>query len=101
MKKLMVLLTVFSASLAIADAQTFQIKGMMCNSCVNQVKAGVCDKMKDVADKCDVKIGTLTITPKAGKTVDTKQVEALVAGSGSFSVTAPTATPAEKTTKKK
>ena len=87
MRNLIAILTVFSASLALAEVGNFEIKGMTCGACVKRVKAAVCDKLGDTAETCEVKVGSMSITTKAGKTLDTKQVEALVAGTKSFSVT--------------
>jgi copper chaperone CopZ len=84
MKMAAVLLFVFSANIGLAEVGTFKIEGMTCGGCVKMIKAGVCDKLSEVADKCEVKVGSMEITTKAGKNLDIKQIEQLISATGEY-----------------
>lgn len=86
LKTLTPFLIIFSANLASAETGTFQIEGMTCGSCVKAIKASVCEKIKADVETCDVKVGSMTVTTKAGQALDAKKVQDLVNGTGSYKV---------------
>lgn len=85
MLRSIIVLSVFSAISAFADTTTFKVEGMTCSSCVNQVKAAVCEKMPGL-EKCDVQVGSVTLTTKKGVSINAKKVEDLVASGGHYKV---------------
>ncbi len=72
-------LSVFSA-IALADTGHFAVSGMHCGDCAKSVAAKVC-KIEGV-EKCDVKVGSVDLTTKAGFSIDAKKVEELVTAAG-------------------
>ena len=85
MLRSILVLSVFSAISAFADTTTFKVEGMTCAACVKNVKAAVCGKMEGV-EKCDVQVGSVTLTTKKGVSIDAKKVEDLITSDGQYKV---------------
>lgn len=89
MKTILVLITLATASLALADTVSYQVKGMHCGACQKAIEAKVC-KMEGV-QSCKVeltnpkkKMGQITLTTAQGKPVDAVEVEKMVSSAGDY-----------------
>jgi copper chaperone CopZ len=82
MKNIFFMLTLFAfiPLFSFADTTEYKIKGMTCQDCVDSIKETTCHL--DGIEKCDVKVGSLTITTKTGKTLSKKQVAEAVGKAG-------------------
>ncbi len=85
MKSLAAVLAILFPLFALAAPSTYNVSGMTCGSCVKAVKAQVCKL--DGVEKCEVKIGKVVLTPKAGFTLDDKKISAAVEKAGEYKVT--------------
>lgn len=72
--KALVLALAMTAGIAHAETTVYKVKGMHCGACVQALDAKVC-KM-DGVEKCEVKMGQITLTPKAGIRITKDQVQA-------------------------
>jgi mercuric ion binding protein len=70
---------------AFAETTTYEVSGMTCNSCVKALKAKVCKL--DGVEKCEISVGKMILTPKAGATLDQQKVSEAVTSAGAFKVT--------------
>jgi len=84
MKWLLPVLMMFP-TLSFAETTSYEVSGMTCNSCVKALKAKVC-KLEGV-DKCEVSVGKMILTPKAGVSLDEQKVKDAVTSAGDFKVT--------------
>lgn len=71
-----------------AETTTYEISGMTCNSCVKAIKAQVC-KMEGL-EKCEVSVGKLVLSTKAGATVNEQSVKEAVGRAGDYKVSGST-----------
>ncbi len=55
-----------------AFAETFEVTGMSCSSCVKRIQSKLC--AKGGFAKCDVQIGQLTVEAKPGQKIDVAQL---------------------------
>lgn len=76
------LMTLLASQSALADSTTYDVKGMHCDSCAAVVKSHVC-KM-DGIEKCDVTVGKIVISPKAGVTISADQIQAVLSKAGDY-----------------
>ncbi|MNL11953.1 zinc/cadmium/mercury/lead-transporting ATPase [compost metagenome] len=88
MKKILVSLSLLIASSALAETTTYNVEGMHCGSCAKSISAQVC-KM-DGIEKCDVTVGKVVITPKAGTTITKEQVQTAMSKAGEYKITGST-----------
>ena len=77
--KLFIMISLLTASSALADTTKFVVKGMHCGSCEKNVKKAVCrnEEMKSWFEKCDAKVtdeksetGELILETKKGISLD-------------------------------
>ena len=71
--------------LAFAETATYDISGMTCGACVKMIKAKVC-KIEGL-EKCDVTIGKVVVSTKAGTPVDDQKIKDAVVHAGDYKVT--------------
>ena len=77
----------FSSFLAVAaepETYTYEIKGMKCGDCVENVKTGVCHLPG--IEKCEVTHGQMSLTAKLGTNLDQKAIAEAVKKAGHYSV---------------
>lgn len=79
----LVIISMISVS-ASAETGVFEVEGMHCKMCVRKITKTICN-LEEV-DQCEVEIGRLKITTKAGAKVDVKKITDLVAETGSYKV---------------
>lgn len=87
MKKLFILsLVTLTSSLALAvTTTTYTIDGMTCSSCVKIISSKIC-KLPGV-EKCDVKVGSATLTFKDGTQYTQEQMQTEVSKAGKYTIT--------------
>ncbi len=85
MKKALIITALLFSQAALADTITYDVEGMHCGSCAKSIKAQVC-KM-DGLEKCEVSMGKIVITPKAGISITQDQVQSAVTEAGEYKVT--------------
>lgn len=92
MKKFVVLASLVTASLAMAESQTFTVDKMTCGSCVERVEKNVCGPMlkSKKLTACNVQVGTVVVE---GEKVDVTGIKAAIEKAG-YPVTAVAATTA-------
>lgn len=56
-----------------AFAETFEVTGMSCSSCVKRIQSKLC--AKGGFAKCDVQIGQLTVEAKPGQKIDVAELK--------------------------
>ena len=66
-----------------AETTTYTVEGMHCSSCAKAIKAQVCN---DSMEKCDVSVGKVVITPKAGLQISKEQIQAAISKAGDYKV---------------
>lgn len=67
-----------------ADTTTYNVTGMTCNSCVKAIKAQVC-KIEGL-ESCEVSVGKVILSTKAGVTVNEQAVKDAVERAGDYKV---------------
>lgn len=87
---LLALSALFISSAALAESTTYNVEGMHCGGCAKMIQAKVCTM--DGLDKCEVTLGKVVISPKAGVTVTQEQVQAAVSKAGDYKVTGSSST---------
>jgi mercuric ion binding protein len=85
MKKCILVASFLFPAFAFAEASTYTVSGMTCKTCVKAVKAKVC-KIEGV-EKCEVSIGKVVLTPKAGATLKDLEVSQAIEKAGEYKVT--------------
>lgn len=90
MKMLLALSALFISSAALAESTTYNVEGMHCGGCAKMIQSKVCTM--DGLDKCEVTLGKVVISPKAGVTVTQEQVQAAVSKAGDYKVTGSSST---------
>lgn len=76
-----------SSSLSLSaepQVYTYEIKGMKCDDCVENVKNGVC-QLPGI-EKCEVSQGQMSLTAKEGTQLDQKAIASAVKKAGHYSV---------------
>ena len=81
-------LSLLIASSAFAETTTYNVEGMHCGSCAKAISAQVC-KIQGI-EKCDVTVGKVVITPKAGSTITQAQVQTEMSKAGDYKITGAT-----------
>lgn len=84
MKTLLVATALFFSQAALAETITYDVEGMHCGSCARAIKAQVC-KM-DGIEKCDVTVGKVVLSPKAGSTISQDQIQAAISKAGEYKI---------------
>jgi len=69
---------------AFAETNTYEVSGMTCNSCVKALKAQVCKL--DGIEKCDITIGKMVLSSKAGTPLNETKIKEAVAHAGDYKV---------------
>lgn len=85
MKKAIVAIALFISQAALAETTTYKVEGMHCGSCAKSIKAHVC-KMEGI-EKCEVTVGKLVISPKAGVTISQEQIQTEMSKAGDYKIT--------------
>lgn len=85
MKKALIIASLMFSQIALAETITYEVKGMHCEACANSIKEEVC-KMQGL-EKCDVTVGKVIITPKAGTKVSQDQVQSMISKAGNYQIT--------------
>jgi copper chaperone CopZ len=88
MKKFLVLISLCVPLFSMAGAtspSTYTVSGMTCGNCVKAVKAQVCKL--DGIEKCEVSVGKVVLTPKAGAALDDLKVTKAIEKAGEYKVT--------------
>lgn len=80
-----ILVSLFIPFFAHAETTTYTVEGMHCSACAKSIKAQVC-KM-DGLEKCDVTVGKIMITPKAGIQFSKEQIQSSISKVGDYKVT--------------
>ncbi|AFY01021.1 heavy-metal-associated domain-containing protein [Bdellovibrio bacteriovorus] len=84
MKKLLAVTALLLCQTALAETITYEVEGMHCTSCARSIKAQVC-KM-DGLEKCDVTVGKVIVSPKAGSTISQDQIQAAISKAGEYKI---------------
>ncbi len=84
MKKAFIIATLLISQTALAETITYNIEGMHCGSCARSIKAQVCNM--EGLEKCEVSVGKLVISPKAGVTISQDQIQAAVTKAGEYKI---------------
>lgn len=71
-----------------AETISYDVSGMTCNSCVKALKAQVC-KIEGL-EKCDISIGKMTLSTKAGTSLNDQKVREAVSRAGDYKITGST-----------
>lgn len=87
MKKALFIASLLFSLSALAEPTTYNVDGMHCGSCVKAIKAQVC-KM-DGLESCDVSMGKVIVTPKAGVSITQDQIQAAISKAGEYKVNGP------------
>lgn len=85
MKKAFLLIGLLFGSVALAKTTTYNVEGMHCGSCAKSIQTQVC--AMEGLEKCEVTVGKVVITPKAGVTISDSQVSAAITKAGEYKVT--------------
>lgn len=85
MKKLMVLAALLVSQIAMAETVTYDVQGMHCGSCAKAIKSQVC-KMYGL-EKCEVSVGKVVISPKAGVAISQDQIQSAISKAGEYKIT--------------
>lgn len=84
-KALLILLSSAIALPAFAESLEYTVEGMHCGSCAKAIQAQVC-KLEGL-ESCEVTVGKISLSPKAGVKVSQEQVEALMSKAGPYKIT--------------
>lgn len=84
-KALLLILSSVLTLPALANSIEYTVEGMHCGSCAKAIKAQVC-KLEGL-ESCDVTVGKITLSPKAGVSVTKEQIEALMTKAGPYKIT--------------
>lgn len=68
-----------------AETYTIAVEGMTCSSCAKAVRKQVC--AIEGVDSCQVEIGKVVLTSKAGATISTEAIKSAVDKAGDYKVT--------------
>lgn len=85
MKKILAIAALLVSQAALAETVTYDVEGMHCGSCAKSIKAQVC-KM-DGLEKCDVSVGKVVVSTKAGVTISQDQIQAAISKAGEYKIT--------------
>ncbi|UOF02572.1 heavy-metal-associated domain-containing protein [Bdellovibrio reynosensis] len=85
MKKALVLAALLFAQISFAETTTYKVEGMHCGSCAKSIKAHVC-KMEGL-EKCEVSVGKVVISPKAGVIIPQEKIQAEMSKAGDYKIT--------------
>ncbi|WII71452.1 heavy metal-associated domain-containing protein [Bdellovibrio sp. 22V] len=85
MKKALIFAALLISQTALAETITYNVEGMHCGSCAKAIQAQVC-KM-DGLEKCEVSVGKVVISPKAGINFSQEQIQAAISKAGEYKVT--------------
>ncbi len=80
MKKMFIIVTCSFRKSPWQRPLTYTVEGMSCGNCAKMIKAEVC-KMEGL-EKCDVSLGKIVMTPKAGVKISQDQVQTAVTKAG-------------------
>lgn len=78
-------------SAAMAETTTYTVEGMHCSGCKHMISEKVCqnEKLKGDMESCEVtltnakkQIGTVKITPKKDKTINSSEVKSSITAAG-------------------
>lgn len=84
MKKTLILIAFFFSQVSLAETVTYNVEGMHCGSCAKMIKSEVC-KMEGL-EKCEVSMGKVVISPKAGILINQDQIQAAMAKAGEYKI---------------
>ncbi|MDG0817724.1 heavy-metal-associated domain-containing protein [Bdellovibrio svalbardensis] len=82
---LLALSALFISQAALAETITYNVEGMHCGSCAKMIHSKVCTM--DGMDKCEVTMGKVVISPKAGIKFTQEQIQSAVSKAGDYKVT--------------
>ncbi len=88
MKKLMILSALLFSQAVLAETVTYDVQGMHCGSCAKAIKSQVC-KMEGL-EKCEVSVGKVVISPKAGIAISQDQIQSAISKAGEYKITGST-----------
>nr|BFD59067.1 hypothetical protein CKG001_11740 [Bdellovibrio sp. CKG001] len=85
MKMLLAATALLFSQAALAETITYNVEGMHCGSCARAIKAQVCTM--EGLEKCDVTVGKVVISPKAGVSISQDQIQAAISKAGEYKIT--------------
>nr|BFD62445.1 hypothetical protein BdHM001_11260 [Bdellovibrio sp. HM001]BFD67650.1 hypothetical protein HAGR004_26720 [Bdellovibrio sp. HAGR004] len=85
MKLLLAATALLFSQAALAETITYNVEGMHCGSCARAIKAQVCTM--EGLEKCDVTVGKVVISPKAGVSISQDQIQAAISKAGEYKIT--------------
>lgn len=88
MKTLTTMSILFVAALAQAETTTYKVTGMHCGGCVKMIKSEVCALQG--LEKCEVSMGKVIISSKAGITFTQEQIQSAISKAGEYKITGST-----------
>lgn len=82
---LFALSALFISQAALAETITYNVEGMHCGGCAKMIQSKVCTM--EGLDKCEVTMGKVVISPKAGIKLTQEQVQSAVSKAGDYKIT--------------